>query len=172
MTTRKPPGMPFESWIDKQIREAEERGEFDNLPGAGKPIPDIDKPYDEMRWVANWVRREGVSTDVLLPTPLQLRKEIHDLPGAVRSLRTEQAVRAKIDELNKRIRDWTLVPHGGPQIAVFPVEADDVVEQWRADRARPAEPKAGAEPAAGAQQREQGEQPVRRKRWWHRLRRR
>jgi hypothetical protein len=38
MTERKPPGMSFESWVDKQIREATERGEFDGLPGAGKPI--------------------------------------------------------------------------------------------------------------------------------------
>ncbi|GAB3410618.1 DnaJ family domain-containing protein [Flindersiella endophytica] len=167
MTQRKPPGMGFETWIDKQIREAEERGEFDNLPGAGKPIPDIDRPYDEMRWVANWVRREGVPTEALLPTPLQLRKEIHDLPGAVRSLRTEQAVRAKIDELNKRIRDWTLVPRGGPQIAVFPVEADEVVDQWRADRARPAEAVSPADTAAA-----QDEQPAQRKRWWHRFGRR
>lgn len=28
----------FESWIDRQIREAQERGEFDDLPGAGEPI--------------------------------------------------------------------------------------------------------------------------------------
>ncbi|SMC89901.1 DUF1992 domain-containing protein [Lentzea albidocapillata] len=39
MTQRKPPGMGFESWIDRQIREAQERGEFDNLPSAGKPLP-------------------------------------------------------------------------------------------------------------------------------------
>lgn len=28
----------FESWIDKQIREAQERGDFDNLRGAGQPL--------------------------------------------------------------------------------------------------------------------------------------
>ena len=28
----------FESAIDRQIREAQERGEFDNLPGRGKPL--------------------------------------------------------------------------------------------------------------------------------------
>ena len=27
-----------ESWIDQQIREAQERGEFDNLPGKGRPL--------------------------------------------------------------------------------------------------------------------------------------
>ena len=53
MTARKPPGVGWESWIDKQIREAEERGEFEDLPGAGQPIPDLDKPFDELWWVKN-----------------------------------------------------------------------------------------------------------------------
>jgi Domain of unknown function (DUF1992) len=164
MTERKPPGMGYETWIDKQIREAEARGEFDNLPGAGKPIPGIDQPHDEMRWIANWVRREGVPTSALLPTPLQLRKEIHELPALVRDLRSEMAVREKIDELNKRIRDWTLVPRGGPQIAVFPVEPDEVVEQWRAERdAQAQEPKSAEEAPAPVTER---------KSWWRRLTRR
>jgi hypothetical protein len=29
----------WESAIDKQIREAQERGDFDNLPGQGRPLP-------------------------------------------------------------------------------------------------------------------------------------
>jgi hypothetical protein len=28
----------FESALDRQIRAAEERGEFDDLPGKGKPL--------------------------------------------------------------------------------------------------------------------------------------
>jgi len=29
----------WESAVDKQIREAQERGDFDHLPGQGKPLP-------------------------------------------------------------------------------------------------------------------------------------
>ena len=36
MPPRKP--ITYESAIDRQIREAQERGHFDNLPGAGKPL--------------------------------------------------------------------------------------------------------------------------------------
>src|SRR2546422_903351 len=57
MTERKPPGMGFESWIDKQIREAMERGEFDNLPGHGKPIPGLDRPDDDWWWIGPKLRR-------------------------------------------------------------------------------------------------------------------
>ena len=51
MTQRKPPGTSWESWIDSQIRVAQEQGAFDNLPGAGKPLPNIDQDYDPMWWV-------------------------------------------------------------------------------------------------------------------------
>ena len=48
MTERKPPGVGFGTWVERQIREATERGEFDNLPGTRKPIADLDKPHDEL----------------------------------------------------------------------------------------------------------------------------
>jgi hypothetical protein len=41
----------YESRIERQIREAQERGEFDNLPGAGKPLPDRGTAYDEDWWI-------------------------------------------------------------------------------------------------------------------------
>lgn len=43
---------------ENRIREAMEAGEFDDLPGLGKPIPDIDEPYDPQWWVKQWFRRE------------------------------------------------------------------------------------------------------------------
>lgn len=45
MTERKPTGQSFESWVDKQIREAAERGELADLPGAGRPLPH--RPHTE-----------------------------------------------------------------------------------------------------------------------------
>lgn len=35
----------WENWIDQQIREAQERGDFDNLPGAGKPLDLVANPF-------------------------------------------------------------------------------------------------------------------------------
>jgi hypothetical protein len=70
MTERKPTGMRFENWVERQIREAQERGEFDNLPGAGKPLPGLTGQYDEMWWVKQVAQREQLS---LLPPLLALR---------------------------------------------------------------------------------------------------
>ena len=35
-----------QEWVDHQLRIAMERGDFDNLPGAGKPIKDLGREYD------------------------------------------------------------------------------------------------------------------------------
>ncbi len=39
MAPEKPVGKSWESWIEEQIRDAEDRGEFADLEGKGKPIP-------------------------------------------------------------------------------------------------------------------------------------
>ena len=56
MTTRKPPGLPWEDYLTRQIREAEAEGAFANLPGAGKPIEGLDGPYDEMWWLKAFLK--------------------------------------------------------------------------------------------------------------------
>jgi hypothetical protein len=39
----------FESLLDRQIRAAQERGEFDDLPGAGKPLPSGPRAAEDRR---------------------------------------------------------------------------------------------------------------------------
>ncbi|MFE3936217.1 DUF1992 domain-containing protein, partial [Streptomyces goshikiensis] len=87
MTERKPAGVSVESWVDRQIREAAERGEFENLPGWGKPLASLDTPYDEMWWVKDKLHREGFA---VLPPALALRKEAEDALEAARAARTER----------------------------------------------------------------------------------
>ena len=55
MTKRKPPETSWETWIDWQIRVATEEGAFDNLPGAGKPLPNYGPDDDPL---AQWVKRQ------------------------------------------------------------------------------------------------------------------
>ena len=62
MTERKPPDISFASWIDQRINEAAERGAFDNLPGAGKPLPPRGDAAEA--WLREYLRREGVSASM------------------------------------------------------------------------------------------------------------
>jgi hypothetical protein len=123
----------YESVLDRQIRLAQERGEFDNLPGAGKPLPGRGEPDDELWWVKGYLRREGLSTEALLPTSLQLARQVERLPETVRPLGSEQLVREAVSELNRRIAEYLRAP-SGPHVPVRPVEPDKIVQEWRATR--------------------------------------
>ncbi|HTQ91716.1 MAG TPA: DUF1992 domain-containing protein [Streptosporangiaceae bacterium] len=140
MTERKPREISFASWIDQQIAEAADRGAFDNLPGAGKPIPrrgGIDA------WLQDYLRREGVSGDELLPTPLRLRKEAERLAGTVGDLNSEDEVREVVRDLNRQIMEWRRFPTG-PQVYLRLVDEDAMVARWRDARQGPS----AAPPAA------------------------
>lgn len=158
MTERKPTGMSFRTWIDQQIDDAAGRGAFDNLPGAGKPLPRRTEDEDGQAWVLDYLRREGVPTDVLLPPPLKLRKEATVLTEAVPALRSADEVRAAVAELNDRIMQWRRIPVG-PPIFVPLVDEDAMVAAWRAAQPEPAPPAAASE-----------EQPTRPEHWWRRRR--
>ena len=67
MTERKPPGMSFETWVDRQIAQAQERGEFAQLSGAGRPLQDLDREQTAYDWALAKARREGVDTGAMLP---------------------------------------------------------------------------------------------------------
>lgn len=131
MTERKPPGVSFESWTDKQIREAEERGAFDNLPGRGKPLPSLNTPYDEMWWIKGKMQREGLS---FLPPSLVLRKEAEDAVRAVAEARTEPEVRRVLAEINEKIEAAIRRPPEGPPLNLVPFDVEQAVAEWRRDR--------------------------------------
>jgi Domain of unknown function (DUF1992) len=149
MTERKPGGMTFTSWIDKQIAEATERGAFDNLPGAGKPIPHRGDEDAAQAWLREYLRKEGVSAEALLPTPLRLRKAIDRLATDVPGMGSEDEVREAVGELNHQIREWRRIPLG-PPIFVPLVDEDAMVSRWHAARPGPAVPSAARVSEAGA----------------------
>ncbi|MDQ0792086.1 DUF1992 domain-containing protein [Streptomyces sp. B1I3] len=131
MTERKPAGVSFESWVDKQIREAEQRGDFSGLSGFGKPITGLERPYDETWWIKAKMQREGLS---VLPPSLTLRKEAEDAREAAIRARSEAEVRRILTEVNEKIRKALLMPPEGPPLNLAPFDVDAVVEEWHAHR--------------------------------------
>jgi hypothetical protein len=156
--------MDFTSWIDRQVTEAEKRGVFDNLPGTGKPIPGRGEADHGDTWLRNYLRREGVSADELLPAPLKLRKEIERLTAEVPDLHSEQQVRETVREINRRVMDWRRIAVG-PPIFVPLVDEEAMVARWKA--AQSAGPPASSPADAGRTTDEAAG-----RRWWRSLRRR
>lgn len=118
--------MQFESWIDRQVREAMERGAFDNLPGAGQPL-ELDTSEDW--WIKAKIKAEKL--DAVLPGPLALRREVEGIADAVADCRTEAEVRERCEALNERIRDHYRRPETGRRILVRLVDVEAVVARWR-----------------------------------------
>jgi hypothetical protein len=159
MTERKPPGMSFETWVDSQISQGIARGDFDDLPGAGKPLPR--RPGDESAydWVVAKARQENLDVFGMLPPGLALRKEKEDLPRRAAALHAEAEVRALIEDFNDRVRLFWRRPQDPPVVPVGLADEEEAVAQWR--QARPAPPP--IPPAAPAV-------PTRRRSWFRRRR--
>src|SRR5215472_19222833 len=111
MTQRKPPGTSWESWIDTQIRTAMEDGAFDNLPGAGKPLPNYGQEFDPLWWVKQLVQREHVN---VLPPALELLRKVETELAAIEKLEDEAAVRRHVAALNLEIAKVNATVVEGP----------------------------------------------------------
>lgn len=132
---------PYESNVDRQIREAREAGAFDNLPGAGKPLPGLGNRHDPNWWVRQWVEREDISG--MLPPALALARAVEDLPDLVAEERSEQRVREIVAALNAQIRAERLRAVDGPPVFVRTQDVERVVGEWRERRTREGRPSAG-----------------------------
>jgi hypothetical protein len=119
-----------ESLAEKAIREAIERGEFDNLPGAGKPL-NLSRSGDPEWWVKNLVEREG---DVPLGGAVSLRREAEGFPESLADMPHEVAVRAVLEDFNARVvADWRRPQVGkGTPVVARKVDVDAMVERWKA----------------------------------------
>ena len=131
MTDRKPPGIDFGTWVERKIREAAERGAFDNLPGAGKPIPDLDKPHDELWWINRTLRDEEMAS---LPPTIGVVKEAEEALAAAARAGGEAEVRAIVAAINARIAEGNRKAASGPPLNLAPFDPERVVARWRAAR--------------------------------------
>ena len=123
----------YESWVDRQIREAQERGEFDNLRGAGEPLKGLDGRPDENWWIKGLMEREGLRPP--LPGSLLLRKEVAEIGDFVADCTTEEQVREIVQDLNHRILTPAAAASTDPNIVIPNVDVDRVVREWRERRA-------------------------------------
>jgi hypothetical protein len=121
----------YETAVDRAIREATERGAFDNLPGAGKPLP-LRNTGDADWWLKELVVREGISGgDIVSPT-VALRREADGFPVSLLDLPSEDAVRRVLTDFNDRVAaDWRRpgVGKGSPVVARR-VDVEALVTRW------------------------------------------
>ena len=146
------------TWVDLQVRQAMDRGDFDNLPGAGKPIEGLGAQHDPDWWLKKLVERERIA---VLPPSLALRKEDAELDAELDRYAVEADVRRHVEDFNDRVIRARYSLAEGPPLITMPRDVDATVEAWRERlevRRAAAREAARSNPAA----------PGRRRRWWNR----
>ena len=147
-------------WVDHQLRLAMGTGEFDNLPGAGKPIKDLGAQHDPDWWIKRLVEREKITASCrprcscARTTPLHAGLDRHT---------AESEVRRVLEDFNARVMKARYTPVDGPPLITMPRDVEAEVEQWRA---RMQERREAARRQPAVQRAETpGPKPAR-KRWW------
>ena len=119
-------------YVDLQIKQAMERGDFDDLPGAGKPIKNLGTQHDPNWWVKQLIEREKITG--VLPPALQLRKDDAELDAKLDRHTAESEVRRELEDFNARVLKARYTPVDGPPLITMTRDVETEVEAWRERR--------------------------------------
>ena len=111
---------------ERKIREAMARGEFDNLAGAGKPLPeeDLSGVPEELRMAYKVLKNAGC-----LPPEVELRREIVNLRDLVRSVEDEEERRKRLKELQFKLMKLEMMRNRPLNLEAFPEYEEKIVER-------------------------------------------
>ena len=114
--------------IDQAIR----RGDFDDLPGAGKPLTGLTGVHDPDWWIRRKIEREQLTG--LGPPALTLRNENRELESRLDALHREDDARAYLEDFNQRIVEARRQLLGGPPVVTPTRDVEAEVAAWRERR--------------------------------------
>jgi len=111
---------------EERIREAMNRGEFDNLPGAGKPLSLEDDSLlpSELRVAYKVLKNAGC-----IPPELELRKEIITLKSLLAAIEDDGERRRKARELDAKLLRLNLTRKRPLHLEDFPEYRDRIAER-------------------------------------------
>jgi DnaJ-like protein len=146
------------TWVDLQIRRAMDRGDFEDLPGYGKPIEGLGTEHDPDWWLKKLVERERIA---VLPPSVQLRKEDAELDDRLDTFATVADVRRELEDFNQRVIAARYRLPEGPPLVTMPRDVEREIAAWEVRREARRRRQAEAARALA---------PPPRRRWWRRRR--
>lgn len=132
------------AFVETSIQQAIRRGEFDNLPGAGKPLPDLGGSHDPDWWIRRKIESENLTG--LGPPALTLRVEHAELAERMDAIGHEAEVREALEDFNRRVVEARRQLLGGPPVVTPTVDVEAHVTAWADRRRRRTEAVASAPP--------------------------
>lgn len=135
------------AFIETAIQVAIRRGDFDDLPGAGKPLQGLGAHHDPDWWIRRKIEQENLTG--LGPPAILLRTEDRELDAQLDLLGRESDVREVLEDFNRRVIEARRQLQGGPPVVTSPRDVEAEIEAWarrRAARSAPAPPSDGQVP--------------------------
>lgn len=120
------------AYVETALQQAIRRGEFDNLPGAGKPLQGLGAHHDPNWWIRRKIEHEQLTG--LGPPALSLRVEDAELRDRLDALRREPEVREAIEDFNRRVIEARRQLLGGPPVVTALRDVEDELAGWRERR--------------------------------------
>jgi len=154
---RNPTAADRAAYVETSIQQAIRRGEFDDLPGSGKPLEGLGESHDPDWWIRRKIETEQLRG--LGPPALMLRVEHTELEERLDALTREDEVREYLDDFNRRVIEARRQLLGGPPVVTPTRDAEAELRAWR--ERREVRWRAEAEGRAVA-----ASLPRRRRRWW------
>ncbi|GAA1826170.1 DUF1992 domain-containing protein [Agromyces salentinus] len=151
------------AFVENAIQQAIRRGEFDDLPGAGRPLEGLTGQHDPDWWIRRKIEREQLTG--LGPPALTLRVENAGFEERLDGMHRESEVREAVEDFNRRVIEARRQLLGGPPVVTPTRDADGEVRAWR--ERREARQREAAEERARLE-REQEKRRASRARWWRR----
>jgi len=139
------------AYVETSLQQAIRRGEFDDLPGAGKPLEGLGDHHDPDWWIRRKIQTEQLSG--LGPPALTLRVENERLDTTLDDLRRESDVREHLEDFNRRVIEARRQLLGGPPVVTPTRDIEAEVAAWARRRDAATAAAAEAEAAAAAPRR-------------------
>ena len=101
----------YNKTIEKKIKQAVEKGEFDNLPGKGQPLKLEDDSHvpEELRLAYKILKNAD-----FVPPEVQLRKEIRQMEDLLDDISDEREKIRQIKRINYKIMKLNAMGRGSP----------------------------------------------------------
>jgi len=116
----------FEKIVERKIREAQEAGAFDDIPGSGQPLDledDANVP-DDLRLAYKVLKNADC-----LPPEIQLRKEIRQMEDMLDNIPDEKEKYRQIKRINFKIMQLNMMGKKSPLLEDNQIYYDKVIEK-------------------------------------------
>ena len=120
------------AYIESALQVAIRRGEFDDLPGAGKPLEGLGTHHDPDWWIRRKIETENLTG--LGPPALLLRVEDRELDAQLDLLGREADVRQVLEDFNRRVVEARRQLLGGPPVVTRTRDVDAEIVRWQERR--------------------------------------